>query len=57
MTKRTEPTPDPEIVLPEAEARGRKYLADLDRLCGELPELFVVGKAASREFTEASRER
>ncbi len=52
--------PTPEIVLevdPEEQARGKKLLQDMDRLYEELPELLVVGRAASREFTEATREK
>ena len=36
---------------------ARKLLQDMDRLYEELPELLLVGRAASREFTEATRER
>ena len=54
MSKRQPTNPAPEIVLevdPEEQARGKKFLQDMDRLCGDLPELLVVGRAASREFT------
>ncbi len=52
--------PTPEIVLEvdlEEQARGKKLLQDMDRLYEELPEFLVVGRAASREFTEATREK
>ena len=52
--------PTPEIVLevdPEEQARGKMLLQDMDRLYEELPELLLVGRAASREFTEATREK
>ena len=60
MPKRQPTNPAPEIVPevdPEEQARGKKLLQDMDRLYEELPELLGVGRAASREFTEATRER
>ncbi len=60
MSNQNQPTPDPEIVLevdPEEQARGKMLLQDMDRLYEELPELLLVGRAASREFTEATREK